>query len=101
MSNQTAEERRIYQRARTKLLKEVDEANRTPEIRELQKREGALQMKYKVARTPEERNEIWGRHAEVWNLLRAKIMQPPREEIEDDPMAIHRDDELKAMRSRQ
>ena len=80
--NQTPEERRAYQNARTKLIREADEANRTPEIRKLQRQEKELQIKYTTARTPEKRKEIWERYTEVWNLLRAKIMQPPREVVE-------------------
>jgi len=63
--NQTAEERKAYQRKRTREIKDADEANRTPKIRRLQKREGELQSAYNRARDPKKAEAIKKEYREV------------------------------------
>jgi Tfp pilus assembly protein PilN len=72
---QTHDQRCEYQNTRTRDIKAANEAARTPKIRELQRREAALDRKWQSAKTQEERDRISEQHGEVWALL-LKMVQP-------------------------
>ena len=81
MANQTPKERRIYQRERTKQTKATDEAARTPEIINLQRRESALDRAGQVAmrqKNHKRLKRIKAQYKEVATLLVSLIKQPPR-----------------------
>lgn len=71
--NQTPEERRAYQRSRTKELKDTDEAKRTPLIRRLQKKEGELDRACNGERDPAKLAALKKEYKEVSAQLRKEI----------------------------
>ncbi len=77
LSTQTPEEIRIYQLVRTRAIRAENEANRTPEIRMLQKKEKELEMKWQKTISRVIRTKIKEQYMEVVDLLMSKVKHPP------------------------
>ncbi len=79
MANQTPSERRAYQNERTRLIKEADNAARTPEIRKLQRQEAVLEKRWSACRRERGRGQIRRKYMDVLARLCELVKHPPRE----------------------